>query len=383
LVKMKYNYSDINDFLHDDSFVRWVLFNENDVYWQRFMASDPAYPGLMDRAKKLILAVQEAEKGDELASSQGEVWRRITEGIRTTPVPGRSRPAFYRNFLRVDRAASRWAASRWAASRWAAGILLTLAIGWVAVTTFDSKPQAGETSFLQESPGKEVMSEVVNREIIPMTVSLDDGSTVVLQKDSKLSFSKPFGMSGRKVFLSGEAFFDVARDSLRPFTVYSGEIVTEVLGTSFSVRAFEKDNEVEVNVKTGKVSVFRQDAVTEARPRESAIVLVPNQKVVFSRKDEHFDKRLVEKPLPIRELSEYPRQRFEDISVPDLLKLLEDRYGVQFVYDRALLERCVITTTLNDEPMFDNLEVICRTIGASYREEDARIVIESDGCNIR
>lgn len=380
---MKYNYSDINDFLHDDSFVRWVLFNENDAHWQRFMTSNPAYPVLMDRAKKLILTVQEAEKGDELASSQGEVWRRITEGIRTTPLPGRSRSAFYRNFLQLDRAAPRRAAIGRAAIGWASGILLVLAIGWVAVTTFDSsKPPAGETGFLQEAPGPEVMSEVVNREIVPMTVLLGDGSTVVLQKDSKLSFSKPFGMSGRKVFLSGEAFFDVAKDSLRPFTVYSGEIVTEVLGTSFSVRAFEKDNEVEVNVKTGKVSVFRQDPAVEARPRESAVVLAPNQKVVFSRKDEHFDKRLVDKPLPIRELSEYPRQRFEDISVPDLLKLLEDRYGVQFVFDPDLLERCVITTTLNDEPMFDNLEVICRTIGASYRVEDARIVIESDGCNI-
>ncbi len=378
---MKYNYSDINDFLHDDSFVRWVLFNENDTYWQRFMTSDPAYPGLMDRAKKLILTVQEAEKGDELASSQGEVWRRITEGIRANPLPQRS--VFSRNLLRGNRAAFRWAAFRRAAVGWAAGVLLVLTIGWAAVTTLESRREVRETVSMHEISGPEVLSEVVNREIIPLTVSLDDGSTVVLQKDSRLSFSKPFGMSGRKVFLSGEAFFDVARDSLKPFIVYSGEIVTEVLGTSFSVRAFEKDNEVEVNVKTGKVSVFRQDPGKETRVRRSAVVLAPNQKVVFSRKDEHFDKRLVDNPLPIRELSEYPRQRFEDISVPDLLKLLEDRYGVQFVYDRGLLERCVITTTLNDEPMFDNLELICRTIGASYREEDAYIIIESGGCNIR
>ncbi|ODS80783.1 MAG: hypothetical protein ABS46_13255 [Cytophagaceae bacterium SCN 52-12] len=373
---MKYNYSDVNDFLHDDSFVRWVLFNENDARWQRVMTSDPAYPVLMDRAKKLILAVQEAEKGDELASSQGEVWRRITEGIRANPA--RERPVFYRNLSQGSRAAIGRAAIGWAA-----GILLVLAIGWVIITTFSTRPEAGGTSSLQGVAAPELLSEIVNREIIPMTVSLDDGSTVVLQKNSRLSFSKPFGKSGRKVLLSGEAFFEVARDSLKPFAVYSGEIVTEVLGTSFSVRAFEKDNEVEVNVKTGKVSVFRQDAAAAAQPRQPAIVLAPNQKVVFSRKDEHFDKRLVDNPLPIRELSEYPRQRFEDITVPDLLKLLEDRYGVQFVYDRSLLERCVITTTLNDEPIFDNLEVICRTIGASYREEDARIVIESEGCNIR
>ena len=377
---MKYNYSDINDFLHDDSFVRWVLFNENDAYWQQFMTSDPAYPGLMDRAKNLILTVREAEKGDELASSQGEVWRRITEGIRTSPAPRRS--VFTRDFLRWNRPAPGRAAIGRAAIGWAAGILLVFAIGRVAVTTFSSKPETGRTGFLQEAYNGETLSEVVNREIIPMTVSLDDGSTVVLQKNSKLSFSKPFGLSGRKVILSGEAFFDVAKDSLRPFTVYSGEIVTEVLGTSFSVRAFEKDNEVEVNVKTGKVSVSRQDPGADNRPGQSAVVLAPNQKVVFSRKDEHFDKRLVDNPLPIRKLSEYPRQRFEDITVPDLLKLLEDRYGVQFVYDRGLLERCVITTTLNDDPIFDNLEVVCRTIGASYREEDARIVIESEGCNI-
>lgn len=372
---MKYNYSDINDFLHDDSFVRWVLFNENDTHWQGVMTSAPTYPELMNRARKLILDVREAEKGEELSFSQEEVWRRITDGIKSNSAPGRGKPVFYGNLFRK-------AIGRAAVGRVAAGFLLAFGIGWAVVTHYN-KPPAGETGFLQVGPELEVLSEVVNTEIIPMTVSLEDGSTVVLQKDSKISFSKPFGVSGRKVFLSGEAFFDVARDSLRPFNVYSGEIVTKVLGTSFSIRAFEKDNEVEVNVKTGKVSVFRQDAVADTGPRQSAIVLAPNQKVVFSRKDEHFDKRLVDKPVPIKALSEYPRQRFEEISVPDLLKLLEDRYGVQFVYDRGLLERCVITTTLNDDPMFDNLEVICRTIGASYREEDAQIVIESEGCNIR
>lgn len=373
---MKYNDSDINDFLHDDSFVRWVLFNENDAHWQRFMASDPAYPGLMDRAKKLILAVQEAEKGEDMSAGQGEVWRRIAEGI-STPVKRRGRSAFDWFFHPAGKASSRLTQIGRAA-----GVVLVLALAWVVSVTFSRKPDTGGTHF-QDVPGQDLMSEVINKEIIPMTVSLDDGSTIVLQKDSKLSFRKPFGISDRSVFLTGEAFFDVARDSLKPFSVYSGEIVTKVLGTSFSIRAFEKDNDLEVNVKTGKVSVFRREAVAGARPQQPAIILAPNQKVVFSRKDEHFDKRLVDKPVPIRELSEYPRQRFEDISVPDLLKLLEDRYGVQFVYDREILENCVITTTLNDEPIFDNLEVICRTIGASYRVEDARIVIESEGCNIR
>ena len=86
----------------------------------------------------------------------------------------------------------------------------------------------------------------------------------------------------REVHLEGEAFFEVAHDTLRPFFVYTGNITTKVLGTSFTVSA--RENVVFVEVKTGRVSVT-QTTQKSASPRHTLteeIILTPNQKAVYN-----------------------------------------------------------------------------------------------------
>ena len=56
--------------------------------------------------------------------------------------------------------------------------------------------------------------------------------------------------------MKGKAFFDIARDTSQPFVVYANETITKVLGTSFTIKAFEGEKDVEVSVKTGKVAVY-------------------------------------------------------------------------------------------------------------------------------
>lgn len=84
-------------------------------------------------------------------------------------------------------------------------------------------------------------------------VLLEDGSVVTLGANSSLKFPSKFEASHRDVSLEGEAFFEIAKNPKRPFTVQSGKVYTRVLGTSFKINAFKKD--VEVSVATGSVSV--------------------------------------------------------------------------------------------------------------------------------
>ncbi len=72
--------------------------------------------------------------------------------------------------------------------------------------------------------------------------------------------------TNRDVYLSGEAFFEVTKNPDRPFRVFANEIVTKVLGTSFTVRSFENDTTIQVIVRTGKVTVYSQ-AITEYPPQ--------------------------------------------------------------------------------------------------------------------
>ncbi|WP_281234041.1 FecR family protein [Flavobacterium gelatinilyticum] len=83
---------------------------------------------------------------------------------------------------------------------------------------------------------------------------LPDGTRVWLNENSEIYYPEKFSGKDRTVTLKGEAFFEVKRDEKRPFIISSGDIKTTVLGTSFSVTAYE-NKQPEVSVRTGKVKV--------------------------------------------------------------------------------------------------------------------------------
>ncbi len=86
-------------------------------------------------------------------------------------------------------------------------------------------------------------------------VELADGSTVTLNRDSRLSFPEKFNGDTRNVELSGEAFFDISHDASKPFIVKAAGAEIRVLGTSFNVLSDNLNNEIEVFVKSGKVQL--------------------------------------------------------------------------------------------------------------------------------
>ena len=83
------------------------------------------------------------------------------------------------------------------------------------------------------------------------SITLPDESKVVLNENSTLSYH--YAGDIRKVVLSGEAFFDVAKDPRHPFVIQSEDVETKVLGTSFNIRAYPDEGKVKVSVKTGRV----------------------------------------------------------------------------------------------------------------------------------
>src|SRR5690606_21518010 len=104
-------------------------------------------------------------------------------------------------------------------------------------------------------------------------IQLADGSKVVLNADSELKFLDNFGQGHREIYLKGEAFFEVALDSLRPFTVYSGESVTMALGTSFNINSYD-NKKVQIQLATGKVKVIHEDKEKEP------VYLDPGEEVI-------------------------------------------------------------------------------------------------------
>ncbi|HSZ72201.1 MAG TPA: FecR family protein [Cytophagaceae bacterium] len=104
---------------------------------------------------------------------------------------------------------------------------------------------------------------------------LPDSSMVWLNKNSSLSYTPSFDGKERIVYLKGQAFFDVKKNPDRPFIIHASGTTTKVLGTSFDLKAYDKED-VQLTVVTGKVSFTAQ---------QQSILLLPGDKGVFHHKE--------------------------------------------------------------------------------------------------
>ncbi|GHB52649.1 FecR family protein [Persicitalea jodogahamensis] len=363
---MKGNYTKIQDYLDDDSFVQWVLSGRDDAYWRQFLADYPQHSAMVRQAQTLILDIKKNEGADLPFLDQRMVWAKISANLRDPEVSDQ------------ESASLKW--GRYAIWQWVAGVAIMLGLSWY---TWQNQP-GGVITYQELSDSireKNELVERINTQDAPLEIALEDGSVVILHKGSKLMYPRHFGDKNRNVILMGEAFFEVSRDSDRPFYIYANEVVTKVLGTSFRIRAFEKEQQVTVQVSTGRVSVYKQRRINLADPETDGLVLLPNQEAVINRKAEGLSRRLVDKPQPVlkREFDTLPT-RYDEAPASLILRDIETRYGITILFNDDVLDHCYLTTTLKEESLYDQLDLICKTIGASYKEVDGQLVVESKGC---
>ncbi len=220
-----------------------------------------------------------------------------------------------------------------------------------------------------------------------MKIELPDSSQVILKPKSKISYPSNFVKnSKREVFLSGEAFFHVARNIKKPFFVYTKEIVTKVLGTSFSIKAFDNSSNMEVEVKTGKVSVFHRNELLKDNSNFKALstgtIITPNQKVRYSSEVNSLTRLIVEKPEAIiSSINQAPINNFEDTAVKKIFENLQAAYGIEIEFDHNLYGDCLLTASFTNENLFEKVDLICKGIEAKYEIKNAKIIISGRGCH--
>lgn len=209
-------------------------------------------------------------------------------------------------------------------------------------------------------------------------VGLQDGSSVVLQAQSTLSYPEHFGDKNRDVYLQGEAFFDVRKDPSRPFVVHTGILVTQVLGTRFTVRSYTNAGTVEVAVATGRVSVY--EASEKAARGHNGVILLPNQKITFDKASRKLVSSLVETPTVIQAVESPARFVFDRAPLTRVLALLGKAYGIEFIVENPVLNHCVFNGDLNDLPLYVQLDLLCKSINAHYERRGTTLFIHGEGC---
>lgn len=362
----------LTDFLEDPDFIRWVKHPEatQDAYWQQFLEAHPDKKPIVEMARQYILIFAE-QTGQQLpTAAQSDMMRQyIQKHIRE------------KNNEKIVTPFTRTVGTNWGWLRMAASIALVISIGLGAYWYSQRQAIQPESyqQFVKETPTGVTLKETRNDTDRPLTVLLSDGSSVVLQPASRLSYPDTFQQ--REVYLTGKAFFEIVKDPSHPFLVYTRGIATKVLGTSFMIDAPESGQPIKVAVKTGRVAVYALEKSSSVRqkaanPELSGLVLTPNQGAEYSIDS----KRLVRMSgsvftQPETQVVAKQSFDFDETPVSEVFSTLEKAYGVQIKYDETMLGKCTLSASLVGQPFHDKLAVVCKALEAQYAIQGNQVTI--------
>lgn len=257
--------------------------------------------------------------------------------------------------------------------RWAGAACLALLI-LAGIWRYGVTPAPAPVAHEGPTPGSIQLS---NSSPAAQKIKLEDGSVVTLKPGATLSYPHHFGRKSRTVYLKGEAFFSVRKNPAKPFIVHTGELITEVLGTSFTIKSYPNEKAIEVAVTTGRVSVYQ--AADGAHRRSNEVILKPNERITYSSHSKQLIPTLVAHPVQVT-AHQPVSLHFDGTPLPDVLTRLQVVYGIDIVLESDGLTACVLNADLTDLPLHDQLDLICRSVNATNEVRGTSIFIKGTGC---
>jgi transmembrane sensor len=222
------------------------------------------------------------------------------------------------------------------------------------------------------------------------SINLPDGSKVWLNRDSKITYVGDFGNKTREVYLSGEAFFDVAKDRTKPFIIHTRTINLKVLGTAFNVRSYDNEKETETALVHGSIEVTlrnRPDQKIFLKPGEKLLVKnIPADTSLKYKKQ----KRDEETPIAVLTNMHYYGSDsssvetswtknelvFNDEPLDKIALNLERWFNVRITITNESLKKEKFTATVEeDDKLEDFLEALRLAEGFHYSIKDKEVVI--------
>lgn len=180
-----------------------------------------------------------------------------------------------------------------------------------------------------------------------LNIVLSDGSHVWLNAHSSIKYPKEFSET-RNIYLNGEAYFEVAKDSKHPFVVHSANTQTKVLGTKFNVRSYPSDKQITVTVTEGKVGF---GVVVDKQ-----VLLTPNQKGTFDMQTGN----IVKKENDNVNFMAWKTRKFyfDRQTLASVIETLADVYHFKYQLDNQTLKERVLTANFNNRPIDEIMQII-------------------------
>lgn len=324
---MDYRHCSAEELAQDPYFIAWVRNPSPDSqnFWERFQAQHPNQVATVRRARLLVLSLQ-YDQHRPSPDTQSEVWQRIETSLKRRKAP-------------LTFSGYRIAAV-------AVGVLFLVGglLWWLLPPDYLT-----ETTAYAET-----------REII-----LPDGSQVTLNANSRLRYASDWqAQPQREVWLEGEAFFAVEKDTLR-FIVHTGSLNVQVLGTTFNVKS--RHQTVDVFLQSGRVSL--QPETPSAPP----VIMEPGDYATLTT-----ERRAIQ--LSKAQPHEQPTWQqgvisFKEENVGRIVRSLEDHYGIRISLDETLTER-VLTATFPTQDLAVVTTSLATLLDATVTRQNDAIIIK-------
>lgn len=235
----------------------------------------------------------------------------------------------------------------------------------------------------QKWSGPVRMQQIATLEGQRKFIQLPDSSKIWLEAGSSLKYPEDFKGNTREIYLSGEAFFEVAKNPEKPFIIHTGKLNTSVLGTSFDIRAYPANNS-EVVVVTGRVMVMVEMDNRKADEKTATggqVILMPNQKVTFDSASQQLSK--VEEP----NASDYLERRkgmyiYKGTKIKEVIDDLQHLYGVQ-IRIKDNMKNCTFYGDFDvNKGVEKALSIIAITLNADVKKDPKQkgYIISGEGC---
>lgn len=347
----KYKHYSTEDFVLDGYFCSWVSHpdQESEKFWKSFCENNPEQTSIIREAVLILKSIRPIEE-----NIQEEVLERLFARIDSTVAPKRIVPYFW---LKA-----------------AAAILVLVSLAAVVILSVNNKPRmplmAADGNLFEKGKlilpdgtirefddenvqivhtsegGLTLNNDTVAREMRPVKsagvkmnqiiipygkrsdITLADGSRIWLNSGSQLSYPSDFGTGSREIYLTGEAYFEVAHNPSLPFYVYTNDMKIRVLGTKFNVASYSNDARTQAVLVEGKISAGRNRLIS--RPVE----LIPGERLTFDREKEVLSKDMVDVCLYTSWVNGY--LVFEQENLTEIFKKLERYYNKPIVVEEGI-----------------------------------------------
>ena len=241
-------------------------------------------------------------------------------------------------------------------SQWAAILIVGLIIGYY----FNSLQKVSSPVYYTSVAPKGSVSEMI----------LPDGSHIFLNSGSEIKYTVDGTAGMREIFLTGEAWFQVAKMQSKPFLVHTSFYDVQVTGTSFNVKAYPEDKEVITTLEEGSVFVKSSENLKLAEEAE----LKPGEQLVYSKES----KKIIIAEVNTKWYTSWKDNKlvFVNMSLKDLKILLERKYGVEIEISNESILNYHYDGTLKNETILEVMEILKNTLPIQYQIVGQKIVIQ-------